>query len=105
MIITKSLAHDSWVQQFHVCAAVGFGVNHHNELALDVYRQAVVVVDSMPAGEQELKGLVDSGVPLHCELGEKIRGVRALPDTARYTVFHSLGKPKFDFFLILPQKN
>lgn len=78
--------------------AVGFGVNHHNELALDVYRQSVVVVDSLAAGERELKGLIDTGVPLHCELGEKIRGVRSLPDTARYTVFHSLGKPKLNFF-------
>lgn len=84
-----------------VCLAVGFGVNHHNELPLDVYRQAAVVVDSLPAAERELKGLIDAGVPLHCELGEKIRGVRSLPDTTCYTVFHSLGKPKLDFFNLL----
>lgn len=77
-------------------SAVGFGVNHHCELARDVYSEAVVVVDNMPGALHELKGLVDSGVTLHGELGAVIRQVTSLPNTP-FTVFHSMGM----YFLLM----
>lgn len=74
-----------------LCAAVGFGVNHHNELSLDVYNQGIIVVDNMPGALQELRGLVEGGISLACELGEVIRGVTTVSKDKRFTIFHSMG--------------
>jgi len=95
VIVTATYAKDAivykdWLKAGAHINAVGFGVNHHCELAQDVYQHATVVVDNMPGAVNELKALVESGVSLHCELGHIIRKVNTHTDTP-YTVFHSMG--------------
>lgn len=72
--------------------AVGFGVNHHSEIAEAIYHNAVIVVDNLPAANKELKLLVEKKIPFWGELGEIINKTRTIPSNTNFTIFHSLGK-------------
>ncbi|KAG8266954.1 hypothetical protein J6590_061094 [Homalodisca vitripennis] len=96
VIVTTTYASESiidmaWLQTGAHINAVGANRNHYSELPLDVYKHSTVVVDAWDSARNELRGLIDSGIELFCELGELIREVKRLPGTSKFTIFQSLG--------------
>lgn len=73
-------------------SAVGFGVNHHNELSPSVYENCILVVDSQEAANKELANLIKNNVLVRTEIGCLINKSSSIPSDAKVTVFHSLGK-------------
>lgn len=88
---SEPLVHLEWLKAGAHINAVGFGVNHHNEVAEAVYRKAVTVVDNLQAANKELKGLTEKKISFWGELGEVINKTHTLPSNTNFTIFHSLG--------------
>lgn len=74
--------------------AVGAGLNHHSELADNVYAQSTIYVDSMVAARSELATL---GHPIAGQVGEIILEKLELPGADANTVFQSMGVSYISF--------
>ena len=70
-------------------SAVGAGTFHHNELDLDIYKDAQtnIFVDDLTQAEVELKTL---DAKIVGEVGEVLNGSREAPTTG-ITIFQSMG--------------
>uniref|UniRef100_A0A1B6CA06 Ketimine reductase mu-crystallin n=1 Tax=Clastoptera arizonana TaxID=38151 RepID=A0A1B6CA06_9HEMI len=88
---TEPIVQFDWVKIGAHINAVGFGVNHHNELSHPVYENSLLIVDSVEAANKELSKLIQNNVPIVTEVGSIINKSFTLPSNVRATVFHSLG--------------
>lgn len=71
--------------------AVGAGINHYSELEEEIYINAFIAVEHMESAQKELKGILEKGIEINCEIGEFISENRSLPVDTEFTVYQSLG--------------
>lgn len=74
---------------FITIKAIGAGLNHHSELADDVYARSAIYVDSIVSARSELATL---NHPILGQVGEVILGQLPVPSAEASTVFQSMGK-------------
>lgn len=74
-------------QHVHI-NAIGAGTNHYSELAMDIYENSQVFIESKIGAQTELKGLSSF---IKGELGEVINGKISTESLPNKTVFQSMG--------------
>lgn len=88
---SEPILRKKWLKAGSHINAVGAGKNHYSELEEDIYRNAFIAVEHLESANKELKGLLDKGIKINCEVGELISKSCELPLKVNFTVFQSMG--------------
>jgi len=96
VIVTATSASDpivrgEWVKTGAYVNAVGSVGLRARELDEELMKSAAVIVESRESARHESAEIVQSGAPIHAELGELLGGTVRKPEAGTTVVFKSLG--------------